>query len=86
MVYATIFHCCAGLVTGSAFKIRTLLVLVGFVLVEALILAASDVWAASLWALVNLSAVQFGYIGGLFGRGLLEQVGFSLPPVRVDRR
>jgi hypothetical protein len=72
-------------VTGSVFRVRTLLLLLGVILAEALVLATTDIWAASLWTLVNLTAVQFGYVAGLFGRGLLEQVGFSLPPVKIRR-
>ena len=85
MLYATIFHCFAGIVTGSVFKIRTLLLLLGVILAEALVLAITNIWAASFWTLINLCAVQFGYIAGLFGRGLLEQAGFSLPPVKIRR-
>ena len=85
MLYATIFHSLAGAVTGSVFRTRTLLLLLAIVGFEALILAASDLRAALMWALINVSAVQVSYIAGLFARGMLEQAGVVLPPARIRR-
>ena len=85
LLYATIFHSLAGAVTGSVFRTRTLLLLLAIVGFEALILAASDLRAALMWALINVSAVQVSYIAGLFARGMLEQAGVVLPPARIRR-
>ena len=85
LFYAVIFHSLAGAVTGSVFKVRTLLLLLIFVLIEAAILAVMDVRIAGFWALGNLSMVQIGYVAGLYARGVLEQAGYSLPPIRINR-
>jgi len=85
LLYAAIFHSLAGAVTGSVFKVRTLLLLLFFVLIEVAILAVIDIRIAGFWALVNLSLVQVGYFAGVFARGFLEQAGYSLPPVRIHR-
>jgi hypothetical protein len=85
LLYAAILHLLAGAVAGSVFKIRTLLLLLSFVLIEAVVLILADIRMAGLWALVNLSTVQVGYIAGVLARGVLEQAGFSLPPVRIRR-
>jgi hypothetical protein len=81
LLYATIFHSLAGAVTGSVFKIRTLLLLLAVILIEAATLSAVDVRVAAWWALVNVISVQFSYLAGIFARRTLEQTGYSLPPV-----
>ena len=78
-----IFHFLAGAVTGSVFKTRTLLLLMLFVLGEAGLLALVDPSHVVLWAVVNLTATQVGYLSGILGRASLEQAGYSLPPVDV---
>ena len=83
MLYATIFHSLAGAVTGSVFKIRTLLLLLAFVLIEAAMLSAVDVRVAAWWE--NVISVQFSYLAGFFARRTLEQTGYSLPPVKIPR-
>ena len=81
MLCATIFHSLAGVVTGSVFKIRTLLLLLAVILTEAAALSALDARVAAWWALVNVISVQFAYLAGIFFRRTLEQTGYSLPPV-----
>ena len=81
MLYATIFYSLAGVVTGSVFKIRTLLLLLAVILIEAATLSAVDVRVAAWWALANVISVQFSYLAGIFVRRTLEQTGYSLPPV-----
>ena len=81
MLYATIFHSLAGVVTGSVFKIRALLLLLAIILTEAAALSALDARVAAWWALVNVISVQFAYLAGIFFRRTLEQTGYSLPPV-----
>ena len=85
MLYASVFHSLAGAVTGSVFKIRTLLLLLAFILIEAAMLSAVDVRLAAWWALVNVISVQFSYLAGFFARRTLEQTGYSLPPVKIPR-
>ena len=85
MLYATIFHSLAGAVTGSVFKIRTLLLLLAVILIEAAMLSVVDVRVAAWWALANVISVQFSYLAGIFARRTLEQTGYSLPPVKIPR-
>jgi hypothetical protein len=85
LLYATILHLLAGTVTGSVFKVRTLLILLGLVLVESLILAFVHGSIAALWAVANIVGVQAGYLVGIFARDILEQAGYSLPIVRSRR-
>jgi hypothetical protein len=81
LLYATIFHSLAGVVTGSVFKIRALLLLLAVILTEVAALSPLDVRVAAWWALVNVISVQFAYLAGIFFRRTLEQTGYSLPPV-----
>ena len=85
MIYATIFHLLAGTVTGSVFKVRILLILLGLVLFESVILAIVQGSIAGPWALANLTVVQVGYFAGIYLRGVLEQAGYLLPSVRTRR-
>ena len=83
MLYATIFHSLAAVVTGSVFRIRTLILMLGIVLIEAAILSRMGVRFAGLWVIANLTVVQVGYFGGVMARQVLEQAGYSIPPVRA---
>ena len=85
MLYSITFHLLAGAVAGSVFKVRTLLVLLGVVLLEALILAFVLGGIAGLWGFASLIAVQAGYLAGIVARGVLEQTGYSRPSVRTRR-
>jgi hypothetical protein len=75
-VTAIILHFLAGLVAGSLFRVRTLLVLAFAVLAEtgavAVLLGIS---AALIWLLVSEIGLQFGYLGGIYFRGVLERAG-----------
>jgi hypothetical protein len=84
VLYAIILHLLAGGVTGSIFKIRTLLLVLGFVLSEFAILALVEGGIAFLWAVAALIAVQVGFVVGIYARALLEHAGYAAP--RVDRR
>jgi hypothetical protein len=84
LLYAVIFHLLAGAVTGSIFKVRTLLLVLSFVLVEFAILAFAEGGVAVLWPVASLIAVQVGFAAGMYTRGLLEHAGYSLP--RVGKR
>jgi hypothetical protein len=85
LLYATIFHLLAGTVTGSVFKVRTLLILLVLVLIESVILAIVHGSIAGLWAVANLIGIQVGYLVGIYVRGVLEQAGYLLPSVRTRR-
>jgi hypothetical protein len=73
LLYAIILHCLAAAVAGSAFKVRSLFILLGLVIVESI---AMTIWrtssTAGLWAATNLVGVQVGYFCGMFSRGLFE--------------
>jgi hypothetical protein len=85
LLYATIFHLFAGTVTGSVFKVRTLFILLGLVVVESAILAIMHGSIAGPWALANLIGIQVGYLAGIYVRGVLEHAGYLLPSVRTRR-
>ena len=85
MLYATILHFLAGTVTGSVFKVRTLLLLLALVIVESAILALVHGSISALWAATNVIGVQVGYFVGLFARSALEQTGYSSGGVRTRR-
>jgi len=75
-------HWLAGAVAGSVFQIRTLVLLLGIVLLESA--AAAFVYGGSvaLWALANLFALQVGYLVGIYARSILEQAGQLLSRAR----
>jgi uncharacterized membrane protein len=80
------FHFFAGLITGSIFAARSLLILVALVLVECV--GAAIAWGVSVgfWSLGSLVAVQMGYLGGIYCRSLLERMGIAEPDARPRRR
>src|SRR5712671_3041020 len=76
------FHFLAGLVAGSIFAVRTLLTLVALVLIECVGAAIWRGFSAGLfWSLGSLVAVQLGYLGGIYLRSVLENVGIGVPDV-----
>jgi hypothetical protein len=85
LFYATLLHLLAGAVTGSVFRIRTLLFLLGIVGVESTVLLLVQGTAATPWAIANLVAVQLGYLAGIYGRGVLEHSGSALSKFRSRR-
>ena len=68
-------HFLAGFLTGSIFRVRTLLGLVIIVLIECAVTAAMSGFQAGVWSLTSLVAVQMGYLGGVYARSILEKVG-----------
>jgi hypothetical protein len=84
VIYAIILHALAGSLTGTAFKIRTLLLVLGFVVIEFAILTVVQGMAALAWGLACVFAVQLGYVAGIFMRGALEHSGYLLS--RPDKR
>jgi hypothetical protein len=76
---AIVLHLLAGAVSGSVFRIQTLALLVGFVLVESALLGFMQGGIAAMWtAAAALIAVQVGFVAGMVARGILEHAGFPL--------
>lgn len=74
---AVTIHFLIGLVAGTMFAARTLLVLAGCVVVECLFFAVIYGFSAGLWALAGLVAVQVGYLVGIGLRAALERLGVA---------
>ena len=85
MFYATIFHFFAGAVTGSVFKVRSLLILLSLVFVESVMLSIVHGSIVGVWALANLVGVQIGYLAGIYARSILEQAGYLLSSTHTRR-
>ena len=85
MLYPVILHFLAGTVTGSVFKVRTLLLLLLFILAEAALLALGKGSIAGSWALVNIVGAQAGYLAGIYIRGAIEHAGLSRPTAPTRR-
>jgi len=83
LLYVTIFYALAGLVAGSVFTIGMLLLLLGILVVEAATLTLVDVQNLGSWTIINIAAVQVGYLAGIFPRKILEQAGYAIPPVEI---
>jgi hypothetical protein len=73
----------AGAVTGALFKVRTLLILLAFILSGSATLVfvhGSIVWE---WTFANIVSIEFGYFAGILSRHLLEEAGYSLPDAQT---
>jgi len=75
-------HFVVGSVAGSMFTARTLVTLVGIVLVECATATMVLSLTAGLYSMGGLVAVQIGYLGGIYLRSVLERVGIAQPYVR----
>jgi hypothetical protein len=85
LLYATILNVLAGVVTGSVFKIRAILVLLFFVMIESIILCFFQGATALLWAFANVAGIEFGYLTGMFARSVVERVANSRANARTGR-
>jgi hypothetical protein len=75
-VAALILHLIAGLVVGSLFGVQTLVILALAVCVEAgIAVVLLGVPTGLIWLLVSQVALQFGYLGGMYLRNVLERAG-----------
>ncbi len=75
-VTALILHFLAGIVVGSLFRARTLVVLALAVLVEAgAVVVLLGISTGLIWFVVSEVALQFGYLGGMYLRSVLERAG-----------
>jgi hypothetical protein len=73
---ALILHLLAGLFAGTRFRVQTLAILALAALVEAVaVFILSGASAGLAWFLVSQSALQLGYLGGIYLRGVLERPG-----------
>jgi hypothetical protein len=78
-VTALILHFIAGLLVGSLFGVKTLLVLALAVFVEAGVsIALFGVSSGLIWLFVSQVALQFGYLGGMYLRSILERAGIVI--------
>jgi hypothetical protein len=75
-------HFVTGAVAGSMFTVRTLLVLVGIVLIEWVTATVALGFTAGLYSVGGLVAVQIGYLAGIYLRSVLEHAGIAQPSIR----
>jgi len=85
LLYAATIHLLAGAVTGSVFKVQMLLLWVFVIAAEAAILSAANLSTAAVWASVNLSSIEAGYLLGLFSRKIMEEAGYVGPSIKMPR-
>jgi len=72
-------------VTGSIFKVRILLALLGLVIIESVILCFMQGGTAVLWALASVFAIEFGYFTGILARSFIERAADSHARTRIRR-
>jgi hypothetical protein len=71
-------------VTGGIFPIQALLGLMALTAIESVVAVAVFGLPTGLWSLMNLAAIQVGYLGGIYVRNLLEKAGLAAPSTRVN--
>ena len=81
MFYAAALNFLAAIVSGSFFRVHTLLVLFALILAEFVILAFVQGGFAWHWAALNLADVLIGYSVGVGARAALHYPGISIPSV-----
>ena len=73
-----LIHLLAGLLAGSFFRIQTLAIFAVAVLVEGVAFIIQSGASAGLsWLLVSQCGLQFGYLGGICLRDVLEWPGVA---------
>jgi len=82
LISVIVLHFVVGSVAGVMFAVRTLLTLVGIVLIECVATTMALGFTAGLYLLASLIAVQTSYLGGIYLRSVLERVGIAQPYVR----
>lgn len=73
LLYAPILHLIAGFVTGSVFKIKTLLVILCCLAAELAGASCLDSGQIAMGVLVSIIALQVGYATGLLTRATIER-------------
>lgn len=69
-----LLHLVAGMVAGAFFRVQTLIVLALLVPVEMVLgLGTSSVAVLALWGFAAETMLQFGYLGGVFARSIIER-------------
>lgn len=68
---------------GGIFPIQALLGLMAVTALESVGVVAVFGLPTGLWSLMNLLAIQFGYLAGIYIRSLLEKAGLAQPGTRV---
>jgi hypothetical protein len=80
-VLPLILHFIAGLMSGSLFGAKTLVVLALAMLVEGVVsLFLNGPSMGLVWLLTGQAALQAGYLGGVFLRSALDRAGIILAP------
>jgi hypothetical protein len=84
LVSVIALHFVVGTFAGTMFTVRTLLLLVGLVLVACIAATVALGLAAGLCLVGGLVAVQIGYLAGICLRSVLEHAGIAHPAVWPD--
>jgi hypothetical protein len=85
LILSIALHFFAGVIAGSVFGVRTLLLLVGIIFLESIPLSFALGAPGGLASLASLIVIQIGYVAGIFARSTLEQVGVPWPRGRTRR-
>jgi hypothetical protein len=75
---ALTLHLFGGLVAGTRFGVQTILVLALMVLLEGVACSIiNGAYAGFMWLLIGQCALQFGYLGGIYLRSILERASVA---------
>lgn len=85
MLSTILIHFVAGVVAGSIFAVRTLILLVAIATAGCIGLLLARGAEAALWGIVGLVMLQVGYVCGIAARGMLEVWGVARPVARTSK-
>jgi hypothetical protein len=85
LFYAATLYMLVGVLIGSLFKVRSLLLVLPIIVIEALVFAILHGSIAGFWAIASLAAVQVGYLAGVCCRCMLEEAGVLHPYIGPRR-
>jgi hypothetical protein len=71
--YSLVLHLIAGVIAGSVFKVRTLVLILCCIIVEFTVAAAFWNGNFAMAVIASLAVVQAGYAGGLLTRFMIER-------------
>ena len=83
MLYALVLLSLAGVVTGSLFRVQSLVLLLAIALIEFIALPFAGIPIDGTWIVINITAIQLGYLAGLSARWSFEQAGYSIPSGKI---
>ena len=86
MFHTAILNFLASFMSGSLFKIRALLFLLGAVFLQLSLVTITRGDFTWEWTILNVVDVQLGYFAGLFARGALERFGYLVPGAGTGAR